>query len=126
VFIRPVNFAFLQDFYSMTKSWWYMPIEPHCKCTVTLQKWENINKWTWWNQHNEWWKGTTITARPSRVHQASQFCISAGFSSMSNFLWHLAPKKVTFDFDFWLPMKSYCKWTNHIPYAQVKTFFFKW
>jgi hypothetical protein len=34
-----------------------------------------------------------INARPSCVHQASQFGISAGFLSMSNFLRHLAPPK---------------------------------
>ena len=27
---------------------------------------------------------------------------------------------LTFDFDFRLPMKSYCKWTKHMPYGQER------
>ena len=99
-FIGPVNFTFLQGFYSMTNLWWYLPIEPYCKCTVTLQKWENINKWTWWNQHNEWWKGTTITARPSCVHQASQFCIFEHVKfHMVNAHWNILQMHVHLQYD---------------------------
>ena len=39
---------------------------------------KNITKWTWWNQHNEWWKGTTITARPSCVPIAGINIIMTG------------------------------------------------
>ena len=99
-FIGPVNFTFLQDFYSMTNSWWYLPIEPYCKCTVTLQKWENINKWTWWNQHNRWWKCTTITARPSCVHQTSQFCIFEHVKfHMVNAHWNILQMRVHLQYD---------------------------
>ena len=77
-FIGPVNLAFLQYFWACQIRNGVCPLKHFAigqYICNKIQQWKNITKWTWWNQHNERWRGTTITARPSCVHQTSQFCI---------------------------------------------------
>ena len=75
-FIGPVNFAFLQFFWACQIHDGKCSLKHIAKaqyiCNM-IHQWKNITKWTWWNQHNERWRRSTITARPSRVHRTVNF-----------------------------------------------------
>ena len=146
VFIRPVNFAFLQDFehdkFVMVNAHWNI-LQMH-----THLQYDSIAKKTSPNGHSEInatsdgkeqlsLPGHPVFIRPVNFAFLQDFwaCqtrdgtwqmdITSWFGIFKSFILHLDinyviwPKKVTFDFDFWLPIKSYCKWTKDMPYAQV-------